>query len=123
MQIVPRVDPTAEGEIALPPEWCAAVRTARKAAGLSQAQLGVKVGLSQAMISQIENGVAGSSAKVLAIARALDISPPDFMRDDLERRWLDAGRVLRARDPESFALQLEYVEKLIAKFARNPEEH
>lgn len=52
-----------------------AVRDARKAAGLTQPELGDKLGISAVAICQVELGkTAPALAKVAAIAEALDVS-------------------------------------------------
>ncbi len=63
-----------------PSQLGARMRAARKAARLSQHQLGEEVGLDQAFISRLETGVAeGTPAQMMAIARALGVSVSGLM--------------------------------------------
>lgn len=63
-----------------PAQLGARMRAARKAARLSQQQLGEEVGLDQAFISRLETGVAeGTPAQMMAIARALGVSVSGLM--------------------------------------------
>jgi len=58
------------------------LRSARKAAGLSQAALGKLAGLSQRGVSQIERGETESTGHVVPLAAAVKVSPD----------WLETGR-------------------------------
>lgn len=58
------------------------VRTAREGAGISQGELGLRVGVSGVQISRIESGKRGASTEVLvAIAVELNISL-DLLKPD-----------------------------------------
>lgn len=57
------------------------VRFARKSLGLTQQQLADKAGVRQQTVSQLERGVNASSTSLVAIARALDVTP----------EWLESG--------------------------------
>ena len=94
------------------------MRAARKAAGMTQRDLGAAVGATQAAISLIESGGSGSSSLVLRICRKLEIPPPLVLDDALERRWLEAGRALRSRRPNLFESQLAFVESAVAEFSQ-----
>ena len=102
-------------EIPFPPEFGAEVAAKRRAKGWSQARLGAAVGVSQAVISDIERGIAGSSTAVQAICETLEMAIPVATDSDDERRWIDAGRALRARRPRLFAQQLAFVETVLAE--------
>ncbi len=63
-----------------PAQLGARIRAARKAARLSQHELGERVGLDQAFISRLETGTAeGTPAQMVAIARALGVSVARLM--------------------------------------------
>lgn len=63
-----------------------AVRDARKAAGLTQPELGAKLGISAVAVSQVEKGkTAPALAKVAAIAEALGVSVSLLLGDRLAR--------------------------------------
>lgn len=105
-------------ELATNDHWRANMRRARNDAGLTQGQLGLKVGVSQNVISRIESGEQRASAAVMPICHALKILPPVIMiTDDLEQRWHDAGRQLRARDPAFYEAQVEAMEQLARSLA------
>lgn len=57
------------------------LRAARERIGLSQAQLGEKIGLSQQSVAKIENGETQQPRKIKEIASALNVS----------QRWLQLG--------------------------------
>lgn len=62
------------------------IQQARKAAGLSQKQLGEKLGLSASMIGQWENDLRNPKKETLTkIADALDVSVSDICSDELKR--------------------------------------
>lgn len=57
------------------------VREARKALGLSQEQLGARVGLHRTYIGHIERGEVNPSLRnVLLVARGLEVDPGDLLR-------------------------------------------
>jgi transcriptional regulator with XRE-family HTH domain len=63
-----------------PAQLGARIRAARKAARLSQQQLGEQVGLDQAFVSRLETGLAaGTPAQMMAIAGALGVSISGLM--------------------------------------------
>lgn len=60
------------------------IKTARKANGLSQAELGKRTGTDQAHISRLENGETGASTQVLAaIAHELGMTLSELIGDDI----------------------------------------
>jgi transcriptional regulator with XRE-family HTH domain len=117
--------PGEEHELAISEDWRGVMRRARAAHGLTQAQLGQRVGTSQNMISLIEAGAVGSSAFVLPICRELGIPPPMFFQDEEDRSWIQTGRVLRARDMEVFRRALAMVEAMASALGNdeNGREH
>lgn len=81
--------------IQTPQRLGAAIRDARRAAGLTQVQLAAKAGVSRAWLIEIEAGVSERAelGKVLATVRALDLrlelSPADDAATDAEAAALD----------------------------------
>lgn len=98
-------------EIATNEEWRGIMVRARKAHGLSQEQLGDKVGLSQVMISKLESAQA-SSTYIMRICRVLHIQPPEHYENEDQKQWANLGRVLRARKPEQYRRALALVEAM-----------
>ena len=60
------------------------VRKYRRQKGLSQEQLGAMVGFSQSKISKIENGDWDSLSDLRLIARVLDVSIEELVREETE---------------------------------------
>jgi transcriptional regulator with XRE-family HTH domain len=59
------------------------IRAARRRAGLSQAELATKAGISQATLSRIERGEGDPRTNVLEeIARACGVALPELLGDD-----------------------------------------
>lgn len=99
--------------------WRGWMVSRREALGLTQTDLGRKVGLSQPIISEIESGKQARSVAVLAISRVLGIPPPYLeIEDDVERRLLEAARILRHTNVEVFATQLQLIETLARSLTR-----
>ena len=98
-------------EVATDADWRALMQRERKAQGFTQKTLAVAIGTSQATISEIESGELKGSKFVLAICRKLGIAPPMMFEDQLERRWVEGGRKLRARRSPLFLRMLEMVEE------------
>lgn len=112
----------ADGEMAIPSAFGAEIKRRREALGWSQKKLGRAVGVSQGAISLIETGVTGSSQKLLAICRVLDVDPPSFLTHAEDARWLQAGQDLRRSDPTRFRIMLSTIESLAkAPSAGKPE--
>lgn len=65
--------------------------------GMTQKQLADLVDTSQVMISMIESGEVGSSKFILPICKALDIVVPEHFTDEVDRAWVELGRVIRAK--------------------------
>ena len=61
------------------------IRAARKAAGLTQAQLAQQVGCDQSVISRIEKGKRSVTVEMLkVIAYAVNMTPQALLSDDSE---------------------------------------
>jgi transcriptional regulator with XRE-family HTH domain len=96
--------------------WRGIMRRARADHGLTQKQLGDKVGLSQNVISGIESGVIGSSKGVTAICEVLGIpSPQVLIQDEIDQRWIEAGRALRSKMPNAHDALLVSTELMTKK--------
>jgi transcriptional regulator with XRE-family HTH domain len=97
-------------ELATNGEWRTIMARARRDQGLSQAQLGDTVGLSQVMISKIESGESSSSTFILRICRRLQIPTPSHYADEESRHWSELGHVLRHGDPEQYEAMMRMIE-------------
>lgn len=109
-------------ELATNAEWRKIMVQARKDHGLTQDQLGAKVGLSQVMISKLESGESGSSTYVLRICRVLAIPQPMHFADEQSKAWNELGHVLRHRNPEQYEATRQLIETIVRQFeqAANP---
>lgn len=58
------------------------IKAARKAAGISQADLAQRVGIKQPTLSDLENDMSKGSTKLASIAKALGVRP----------YWLETGK-------------------------------
>lgn len=102
-------------EIATTQQWRDRVREARLRQGMTQPQLAARLGTTQPTISDIETGKIAASKLVTPISEVLKIATPyAAVEDDLERRWIEAGRLLRARNRAVFNAQLLFIEQLLA---------
>ena len=109
-------------EISFTKEWGTLVRRARVGLKMTQEELGKKVDESQAIISYIESGKIGSSKAVVPLVEFLGIPPPrHFAGDELDERWLDAGRILRRVNENGFLGLLAAAEQMIA--GSDPDPH
>lgn len=106
-------------ELATNEYWRSLMKRARAEHNLTQKQLGQLVGgASQSIISQIEDGNIRQSRLILPICEKLHIPTPQMMwADEAEQRWVESGRLLRAKDATIFEAHLEMVEALIRKLA------
>lgn len=92
--------------------WRGIMARARAARGLTQEHLAKAVGTSQPNISDIESGKTGASKFVPAISLALGIpNPAILVKDEFDERWIEAGRVLRARSMSRFRHYLAIFEE------------
>jgi transcriptional regulator with XRE-family HTH domain len=92
------VPATESPELPTTDYWRGVMRRSRKAAGLTQGGLAAKVGVSQAVISDLETGAQSGSTVVLAVCKVLGITPPAVLVEDVDdERWLQVGRMLRRR--------------------------
>lgn len=62
-----------EGELAI------LIKTLREERGWSQAQLAARAGVSQQLVNKLESGKARETRKIVAIAKAFDLSVEDFV--------------------------------------------
>ena len=112
---VPDGDFDAYPEIATTPQWRERVREARAREGLNQGQLAAKLGTTQPTISDLETGKIAQSRLVTPISLELKVPLPYAPAlDELERRWIEAGQLLRARHGALYLQQLQHVESLVA---------
>jgi transcriptional regulator with XRE-family HTH domain len=113
----PEVDLSSFPDLDLNEEWGKLVRQARIKRSLTQAQLADAIGISQAMVNYIEAGSVQHSRAVFPLATLLDIALPEIdarhFATDLERRWWNAGRLLRAQNETTFRAFLDVVERLV----------
>jgi len=101
-------------ELPFEKEWGQLVRRARVDQKLTQLELAGKVGCEQAMISNIENWAVHSSRAVTPIVAVLNIpGPAQYFTDDLDRRWLEVGRLLRGMNTQTHAALLEAAEAMV----------
>lgn len=108
-------------EISFTADWGSLVRRKRVEMKLSQDELSDRVGCEQALLSMIENGRVLSSKAVVPLVRELDIPPPrQFLGDELDERWHDAGRVLRRVNLSVFKALLTSAEQAIAESEPDP---
>jgi transcriptional regulator with XRE-family HTH domain len=111
-------------ELSTTEHWRDLMERSRRAAKLTQRQLADKVHVSQNVISMIESGRIKQSKYILPICDELKIPPPHVLfEDEVEQRWVEAGRRLRKQDPRVFQAQLEAMERMVAALGRSPTEH
>lgn len=93
------------------------LKEARREAGLTQIQLGKRVGMSQASISDLENGESAGTTNIATLAAVLGVSP----------LWLQEGRGPKRPEPGKPAytgneLSSTDLAELIVRFNKcNPE--
>lgn len=92
----------------------------RKDIGMTQAELAGRVGTSQNMISNLENGNVTSSSFVLPICRALSIPPPMFFESEDQKNWSQLGHVLRGKSMKKFKLAMALVESMVDEDEARP---
>lgn len=94
-------------------EWGALVGQTIKARGWIQQQVADEIDCSQGAISQIVSGPTLRSELVWPLCLVLDLDPPhQFYRDEREKRWVEAGRVLRRRSERAFMSALRSAEEM-----------
>lgn len=74
------------------------MRAERKRQGMTQADLGRRIGADQSTIQHIESGRTDASRLVMPVCRVLGIAPPREARDEFEREWEELGAALRSRE-------------------------
>lgn len=105
--------PVAHPRIAVTPEWGAALRRAREAAGLTQAELGARVRASQATIHLLEEATTKVSALVIPLSKEMGLALPHLHRDEFAAEWHDLGAELQGRDPALFAQAVSLVKTIL----------
>jgi transcriptional regulator with XRE-family HTH domain len=81
----------------------AEVRSLRTKAGLTQAQVAAKSGLSRVVLSQLENGHGVDQADIIAILDALGVDGPEWTkimtiaREAAERGWWESNKAMGER--------------------------
>jgi len=113
----------ADYEVVVTPYWAGVMQRARKARKMTQAQLADAVGTVQPNISDIEKMNVAASQFVPAICMALEIPMPTILvADEYDQRWVEAGRVLRARSLRRFLHYLAIFEEE-AELTEGTEDH
>jgi transcriptional regulator with XRE-family HTH domain len=101
-------------EIPTTAEWREEMKAARKARGWTQGDLARKLGgITQAGVSDIETGRSSGSDRVLDVCRLLGIDPPIVTNNEVQRRWVEIGRVLQSRAPNTLRRQMEFLADVI----------
>lgn len=106
-------EPDKDPELAANEHWRGIMIRARKAHGLSQEQLGARVGVSQTVISKLEGGDQTASNRILAICRVLSIPAPQHFTDEDALAWSELGHVLRAGNDEQYRAARAMVEAMV----------
>jgi len=105
----------AHPELTTNEKWRGIMIRARKERGMTQEELGKKVGTSQNAISMLESGKVETSAFVIPICQVLKIPRPMHFDDEWQENWHDLGRLLREQDMESAETALKMVEALLRR--------
>lgn len=94
--------------------WRGVIKRARKSTGMTQDELARKIGCTQPMIAGIERGTIKSSTLVIPICDILNVPPPHVLvEDEVDERWIEIGRLLRAKMPALFDGQLAGIESML----------
>lgn len=102
--------------------------SARRGRKWKQADLAAKVTkrsklpASQALISQIESGVIGSSRLVRPICEELSIPEPMHFQDDLMKQWWLTGHLMRGENMALFKQHLELTKSTLSAIQQANEE-
>lgn len=89
-------------ELATNTLWREEMILARKTAGLTQEQLGDRIGATQVSISKIESGENESSRFVMPICRVLKIAAPEHYASAEDRDFQREISKLRRENPEQY---------------------
>lgn len=81
--------------------------------GLTQKELGARVGTSQNIISLIESGEVSSSQYILPISNVLGISPPQHHESERQRAWSELGHILEHKSTRKFERAMALVEAMV----------
>ena len=100
-------------ELATNEHWRDEMIMARKAAGLTQEQLGARVGATQVSISKIESGENSSSTFVLPICRVLKIHPPEHYATAADRDFMRELAQVRREKPEQYKAVVALVHSIV----------
>lgn len=100
----------------------ARIQNARQAAGLTQATLALRAGVSQQLISKLERGLVEASRYGPAIAKALGLSVEELL-EGAEHPSAEEARLLeqyRALSGEGRALAQQLLNSLKRSHPKNP---
>lgn len=100
-------------EMATNEEWRGIMVRARKDQNFTQAELGIRVGTSQNIISLIEAGEVTSSRFVLPICRVLKIPAPVHFESEAAKSWVQLGSLLRHKNMQQFEAMLAVVKTMV----------
>ena len=98
-----------------------ALRHRRKTLGLTIAQLAEKSGLSTNWVSEVERGREPSLTSVIALARALDVTPGELVDGGSPRRSqeaLEAAKLVEALPAELQGPLLQFLRLTVRKLRR-----
>ncbi len=92
---------------------------AREAKGMSQGQLGGRIGLSQPSISAIESG--HGSRYIPDVCRILKIPGPMHGWSEQQRQWAVIGHKLEERSPAAFKMALSNIQQILDELQASSE--
>lgn len=99
--------------------WRGLLKEAREARGMTQRELAAAVRMKQPILSQIESGAIRSSKHIGELSDYLGLPrPTPDMTDDLQRRWVALGSLLRSRDTKLLEAQIAALEAFVATLAK-----
>ena len=104
---------TKDPELATNEHWRDEMILARKAAGMTQDQLGTRVGATQVSISKIESGENGSSTFILPICRVLKIHPPEHYATSDDREFMRELAKVRREKPDQYKAVIALVHSIV----------
>jgi transcriptional regulator with XRE-family HTH domain len=97
-------------EIATTPFWRQLMAQRMEELQFNQTSLARRIGAQQSAISLILSGSTTQSRLIMPICNVLKIAPPHILvRDEVEQRWIEAGRRLRDVAETIFMRQLQRV--------------
>lgn len=113
-------------EIATNQAWRRKMIAARKAhggEGMTQKELGARVGTSQNIISLIESGEITSSQFIGPICEVLKIPEPANFSNQAQVEWSRLGFILQHKDSQQFERLREFVRTLVGDECENCEDN